>query len=89
MQSGTAPVNEGAIDIFLAKPGDDDQPPARVQDAFQYKEMVDEIRRPTTEVHTANQELTRANRQLKGALQHKPQPIQRREVILEVVREVL
>ncbi|MDB5758165.1 MAG: hypothetical protein JWM30_1454 [Burkholderia sp.] len=89
LQSVTDAVNEGAIYKFLTKPWDDNQLREHVAQAFHHKEMVDENRRLTLEVQTANHHLATANRQLEDVLEQKQQQITRGKVSLDIVREAL
>lgn len=89
LQSVTDAVNEGAIYKFLTKPWDDTQLHDHLEEAFQKKEMVNENRRLTLEVLTANQDLGKANRQLEHVLQQKQQQIKQEEAAHSIVVEAL
>jgi diguanylate cyclase (GGDEF)-like protein len=89
LQSVTDAVNEGAIYKFLTKPWDDKQLREHVAQAFQHKEMVNENRRLTLEVQTANHHLATVNRQLEDVLEQKQAQITRSKVSLDIVREAL
>jgi diguanylate cyclase (GGDEF)-like protein/PAS domain S-box-containing protein len=89
LQSVTDAVNEGAIYKFLTKPWDDNQLREHITHAFHHKEMIDENRRLTLEVRTANHDLATANRRLEEVLEQKQLQITRSKVSLDIVREAL
>lgn len=89
LQYITDAINEGAIYKFLSKPWDDEQIRKNIRDAFQFKEIVNENHRLNVEVQTSNRELAKANRQLSDMLRQKQSQIQRDEVSIGVIREML
>lgn len=89
LQYITDAINEGAIYKFLTKPWDDEQIRKNIRDAFQFKEIVNENRRLNVEVQVSNRELARANRQLSDLLRQQQSRIQRDEVSMRVIREIL
>lgn len=82
LQSITDAINEGAIYKFLTKPWDDDQLRANIFEAFRHKELADENRR-------LGEELRLANRQLRELLEEKQRELQRDQIVLGVVQEIL
>ena len=82
LQSITDAINEGAIYRFLTKPWDDDLLRGHIADAFRSKEMDDENKR-------LSQELAAANEQLRELLAERERQLQRDEVVLSVVQEIL
>ena len=89
LQSVTDAINEGAIYKFLTKPWDDAKLRGHIQEAFQRKELADEVQRLTRQVYKANQELAAANRQQHELLDLKQQQIMRDASSLQIVREAL
>lgn len=89
LQSVTEAINEGAIYRFLTKPWEDDQLRAHIQQAFDYKNVIEENQQLDIKIQSANQQLVAANRQLDEALQDTQQRIQRNETSLEIVRQAL
>jgi CheY-like chemotaxis protein len=71
LESVTSAINEGAVYRFLTKPWEDELLRKHIEEAFQYKEKEDENRRLNLLVHTANQELATANRQLEELLKQR------------------
>jgi CheY-like chemotaxis protein len=89
LQTVTDAVNAGAIYKFLTKPWDDAQLRSHIQEAFSYRAMANENRLLTLEVSTANQQLAAANRQLESLLAQQRREIERGEISLDIVHEVL
>jgi nitrogen fixation/metabolism regulation signal transduction histidine kinase len=71
LQSVTDAINEGAIYRFLTKPWDDVHLHEQLQDAFKYKDTLEENRQLDLKTRTANQELAAANRRLTDVLELK------------------
>jgi len=82
LQSITDAINEGAIYKFLTKPWDDEQLRANIQEAFRHKELGDENRRLSIE-------LTMVNEQLRQLLLENQREMQRDQVVLGLVQEIL
>lgn len=82
LQSITDAINEGAIYKFLTKPWDDELLLANILEAFTHKELADENRR-------LGEELTVVNQQLRELLEEKQRQLQRDEIVLGVVQEIL
>ena len=82
LQSITDAINEGAVYKFLTKPWDDDQLRANILEAFRHKELADENRR-------LGEELRLANRQLRDLLEEQQRELQRDQIVLGVVQEIL
>ncbi|MBI2275817.1 MAG: response regulator [Dechloromonas sp.] len=82
LQSITDAINEGAIYKFLTKPWDDEQLRANIQEAFHHKELGDENRRLSAE-------LTMVNEQLRRLLAENQRELQRDQVVLGLVHEIL
>ncbi|MBC3935956.1 EAL domain-containing protein [Undibacterium sp. CY7W] len=89
LQYITDAINEGAIYKFLTKPWDDEQIRKNISDAFQFKEILNENRRLNLEIQSSNRELVRTNRQLSDILKQKQNQIQRDEVSIGVIRDIL
>lgn len=89
LQSVTEAINEGAIYRFLTKPWEDDQLRAHIQQAFDYKNVLEENQQLDIKIQSANQQLVAANRQLDEALQDTQQKIERNETSLEIARQAL
>lgn len=68
LQSILDAINEGAIYKFLTKPWDDERLRAHVAEAFRQKGLVDENRRLTHQLETANADLAHLNQRLEGLL---------------------
>lgn len=82
LQSITDAINEGAIYKFLTKPWDDEQLRANIQEAFRHKELGDENQRLSAE-------LTVVNEQLRRLLVENQRELQRDQVVLGLVQEIL
>ncbi|WP_265949889.1 response regulator [Dechloromonas sp. A34] len=82
LQSITDAINEGAIYKFLTKPWDDEQLRANIQEAFRHKELGDENQRLSAE-------LTLVNEQLRRLLAENQRELQRDQVVLGLVQEIL
>jgi len=82
LQSITDAINEGAIYKFLTKPWDDEQLRANILEAFNHKELADENRR-------LGDELTLANQRLRELLAEKQRQLQRDQIVLGVVQDIL
>lgn len=82
LQSITDAINEGAIYKFLTKPWDDEQLRANIQEAFRHKELGDENQRLSAE-------LTVVNEQLRRLLAENQRELQRDQVVLGLVQEIL
>ena len=82
LNSITEAINEGAIFKFLTKPWEDEQLRANVQEALQYKDLIDENRRLAVE-------LGEANRQLQHLLEENRHQLKIDEIALDIVREIL
>ncbi|MFZ6674672.1 EAL domain-containing protein [Undibacterium sp. Xuan67W] len=89
LQYITDAINEGSIYKFLTKPWDDEQIRKNIGDAFQFKEILNENRRLNVEIQSSNRELAKTNRQLSDILKQKQNQIQRDEVSISVIREIL
>jgi DNA-binding response OmpR family regulator len=89
LQSVTDAINEGAIYKFLAKPWDDEQLCANIEEAFRRKEMAFENRRLSEELHAANAELVRVNDELRRHLHEQSKQVMRDEAALGTAQEVL
>jgi CheY-like chemotaxis protein len=73
LQSIIDAVNEGAIYKFLTKPWDDTLLRGHVSEAFRQKEMVDENRRLSEQVESANADLAGLNARLGHLLEQQRQ----------------
>jgi len=82
LQSITDAINEGAIYKFLTKPWDDEQLRANIQEAFRHKELGDENQRLSAA-------LTVVNEQLRRLLVENQRELQRDQVVLGLVQEIL
>jgi len=73
LQSIIDAVNEGAIYKFLTKPWEDERLREHVAEAFRHKGMVDENRRLSQQVESANADLAGLNSRLAQLLQQQRQ----------------
>jgi len=89
LQSITDAINEGAIYKFLTKPWEDELLRSNIAEAFHHKELADENRRLSNDLQVSNRKLADANLQLQQLLEEKQRQLQRGEVTLDIVQEVL
>ena len=89
LKSVTDAINEGAIYKFLTKPWDDDLLKENVRVAFRHNELVSENERLARELHTANQELSRMNRQLAADVDHTTHVANINHHALELAQDIL
>ena len=82
LQSITDAINEGAIYKFLTKPWDDEQLRANIQEAFRHKELGDENQRLSSELGVVNE-------QLRALLAENQRQLQRDQMVLGIVQEIL
>jgi ActR/RegA family two-component response regulator len=89
LQSVTDAINEGAVYRFLTKPWEDEVLREQIQNALEYRELLDKNRQLDIKIHSANQELVATNRQLGNLLQQKREQIERGANSLSIAREAL
>ncbi|HXE38390.1 MAG TPA: response regulator [Azonexus sp.] len=82
LQSITDAINEGAIYKFLTKPWEDEQLRANIQEAFRHKELGDENQRLGAELKVVNE-------QLRQLLVENQRELQRDQIVLGLVQEIL
>jgi len=87
LQSVTDAINEGAVYRFITKPWEDDALREHVQNAFEFKELLEENQQLNIKIRASNQELVATNRHLDEVLQKTRDQIEREETSLALVRE--
>ena len=68
LKSVTDAINEGPVYRFLTKPWEDEQPREHIDNAFEFKELLDENQKLDIQIRRTNQELVASNRPLGAAL---------------------
>lgn len=89
LESVTDAINRGHIYKFLTKPWEDDLLRSNIQEAFESYELRQENLRLARELRTANEELSRFNKELGHRVEVKNRELLIQMRVLEVSREVL
>lgn len=89
LNSVTSAINEGAIYKFLTKPWDPVQLRYHIAEAVRHKNLADDNRRMSIQLHHVNTQLKEANNQLAALVSRQQDSLFRDETILQTLQELL